>query len=464
MGVSRYKQILLFSFSTSRLLLFAFSTTIFLGSILLYLPIATLPPHISYIDALFTATSATCVTGLIVVDTPSAFTFFGKSVILFLIQAGGLGIMTFSFLPFLLLSKPLPFRGRLLVYETHLVSGISITVPRLILFLFGTTFAIEALGGLLLYTRLSFYDSLALRDPRWFIALFHSVSAYCNAGFALFSDNIASFKNDNAVVIIHALLIILGGVGFFVMYDVYGLFIKLTKGDKKRLSLHTKITLSVTISLLLIGTLLFYILERNSSLAYLTSGSKWINSFFHAATPRTAGFNTLDLSLMGSAAICLMLFLMFIGGSPGSTGGGIKTTTFGVLIGFVWSLIRGHTNVTLFGREIPYTTVKKAMALCMLIQLFLLFCFMIMLCVPLSGPAPWNRHDIFLPYLFEIVSAFGTVGLSLGVTAWLGSFAKCIIIVVMFIGRVGPLTLAFSIGGREKEMLYSLPEEDVMVG
>ena len=452
-----------FPFQPSRLLVASFGSVIFLGSLLLWLPLATLPPHISYLDALFTATSATCVTGLTVLDTPSRFTPFGKGVILGLIQAGGLGIMTFSFLPFILLDRPMPFRGRMVMYETHLLADAGLHPERLILFLFGSTFLVESLGAIVLYLRLLAHTDIARNDPDWFIAVFHAVSAYCNAGFALFPDSLASFKNDPVFVITHALLIIAGGIGFLVLYEVRRWL--MGRGRRRRkVSLHTKIVLSVTGVLLLSGTLFYAVFERTNTLAGLSLGEGLMNSFFHAATPRTAGFNTLDMAAMRPITVYLVTFLMFLGASPGSTGGGIKTTTVGILVGFMRSLLKGEYHVTLFGRAIPGLTLRRALAVCIVAQVFIGGCFFGLLCIPLDPRAPLGHHGALVAYLFELVSAFGTVGLSLGITPWLHPLAKGIIILAMFVGRVGPLTLVMSIGRKEETALYVLPEEDVMVG
>lgn len=453
-----------FPFQPSRLLVASFALIIFLGGLLLRLPMATPPPHISFLDALFTATSATCVTGLTVLDTPSSFTPFGKAVILGLIQAGGLGIMTFSFLPFILLDRPMPFRGRMVMYETHLLADAGLHPERLILFLFGSTFLVESLGATMLYLRLLAHADIAKNDPEWFIAIFHAVSAYCNAGFALLPDNLASFKNDPVFVITHALLIITGGIGFLVLYEIRKWLMGRGARGRRKVSLHTKIVLSVTATLLLSGAVFYAVFEWTNTLSGLSLGDRLINSFFHAVTPRTAGFNTLDMAAMRPITVYIVIFLMFLGASPGSTGGGIKTTTVGILVGFMRSLLKGEYNVSLFGRAIPGLTLRRALAVCIVAQVFIGGCFFGLLCVPLDPRAPLGHHGAFVAYLFELVSAFGTVGLSLGITPWLHPLAKGIIILAMFVGRVGPLTLVMSIGRKEEAALYALPEEDVMVG
>ncbi|QGP90865.1 Ktr system potassium uptake protein B [Neomoorella glycerini] len=419
------------------------------GTLLLALPVASETGQpVKIVDALFTATSATCVTGLITVDTPTTYSLFGEIVIMALIQTGGLGFMTLSTLVALLLGKRITLKERLVMQEALnqlTVEGV-VRLSRYVLFF---TFLTEGLGALLLGLRFS-------RDmppgQAFYFGVFHAVSAFCNAGFSLFSANLMDYRGDLLVNLVITALIILGGLGFSVVADVY------TKRSWQRLSLHSKIVIRTTMWLIIIGTLMFLALEytNSKSLAPLPLGEKVLASYFQAVTPRTAGFNTLNIGDLRPVTLLLIIILMFIGASPGSTGGGIKTSTFTTIAVAVWSIIQGKCDIEIFGRRLPRGTVLKALAVASV---------SLLLVVTVTGIMLVTEQEEMEIILFEVVSAFGTVGLSAGLTPQLTVAGKLLITATMYSGRVGPLTLAFAIAQRlGRQGIKHYPEEGVIIG
>lgn len=435
-------------FSTSQFLVLGYFVVILIGTILLSLPVATKTPgSLSLIDALFTATSATCVTGLTVVNTASSFSLFGQIVILFLIQIGGLGIMTMSTLVFFIIGKKITLKERLLIQEDlnqFKISGLL----RLVQYILLVTIIIEGIGILILFFRL-LREMPPVRS--FYFALFHSVSAFNNAGFDIFGNSLESFSADPVINLMMISLIILGGLGFIVLLEIFGGF------RWKRASLHTKLVLVITGSLILTGTLVILILEFSNphTMGNLTWYEKLLASFFLAVTSRTAGFNTVPTGSLNASTMFFVIILMFIGASPGSTGGGIKTTTFGTLLAAVKMMIKGDSDIELFNRRLGSETIYRALAIAFL---------SILLVVVVTMILTVTEGQPFQEILFETVSAFGTVGLSTGVTSILSTTGKILIIITMFAGRLGPLTLAIAFGERKYKVNFRLPQEKVMVG
>lgn len=435
-----------------RVIIFSYLCAIIAGTVLLSLPWSTINGRIDLIDALFTATSAICVTGLVVVDTGSHFTPFGQLIILFLIQLGGLGIMTFSTAFFLFMGRRISFKERIVMQETFagyprrdLIS----LVKSIIIF----TFLIESLGSLLLY--LSWWKSFGIGKGLW-VSVFHAVSAFCNAGFSLFPNNLEGFRKDLFVNITVSSLIITGGIGFLVLHELKEKVI--FQRVNEPLSLHTKITLSVTVILIAIGTLLILFLENEHILKGMEFREKLICSFFQSVTARTAGFNTLPISKLTNATLFVLIFLMFIGASPGSTGGGIKTTTAGVLLFLIRAHLKGIRDVYAFNRTISQEAVVKALSV------FLASFILINIVFPLVLIAEGGGNENFIKILFECISAFGTVGLSTGITPELTWVGKSLIIFIMYTGRVGPLTIVLISGASGSMKKYRFSEEKVIVG
>lgn len=434
-----------------KILVLGFALIIFIGAFLLTLPISTKNGlGLSWIDAIFTATSATCVTGLVVVDTGSSFTIFGQVVILSLIQVGGLGFMSFATFFAYILGKRISFKERLLLQESlnHMsVEGIVKLVKQIFIF----TVVIEAVGGILLSFRFSF--DMPLGKAIYF-GFFHSISNFNNAGFDLMGEfrSLTGYVEDPLVTLVVCSLITLGGIGFIVMSELY------EYRQTKRLSLHTRIVLISSSLLLILGTLLIFLFEYNNpkTLEPLSGLGKFLASLYQSVTPRTAGSNTLNIGDLTQSSLFLILFLMFVGASPGSTGGGIKTTTFSILLGAVWSQIRGKEDVTFFRRRIVYRFIYRALTVAVS-GLFLVITITMLLSITDHG------KDLF-SLLFEATSAFGTVGLSMGITPHLSFGGKILIAFTMFAGRVGPLTIAYAVARNRHPDPFRYPEGKIMIG
>ncbi|MBL7157675.1 MAG: Trk family potassium uptake protein [Candidatus Omnitrophica bacterium] len=441
-----------------QILVVSFLCAILVGTVLLSMPFATQSgKRAPLIDSLFTATSATCVTGLIVRDTGSYFSTFGKLVIFILFQMGGLGIMTFSTLFAVFLGRKLTIRDDLVIQKTMAPNKVQ-NLTTLIKYIIFITLGIEFLGA----------ACLALRWARlvdWPLgkilinSVFHSVSAFCNAGFSLFSTSFASFLGDTYINLTMILLIIIGGIGFIVILEVPRLA---RRKPFYHVSIQTKVALSISFGLIAIGALLFFLIEQNNTMSGFSAKEKVLGSVFQSVTTRTAGFNTLNIGSLATPTLCFFVFLMFIGASPGSTGGGIKTCTFGVLLATAFSMLKNRDRVSLFKKTIPKEVVRKALVVVFL-ALGWIFIAVVLLTFAEHNKAAF-LDNFFLRILFEVVSAFGTVGLSTGITSTLSAAGKMIIIVTMFTGRVGPLTLALAIALQHEKMAYTYPEEKIMIG
>lgn len=445
-------------FSPGQVLLLYYSLAILLGGGLLTLPLASKGDPLSFLDALFTATSAQCVTGLVVVDTGSRLSWFGQFVILLLIQTGGLGITTFSVYLLSYLGGGMSLRGRQQIEQTLLPQPYA-SVRELIRKIFILTIAIEAIGAVLLAIRL--VPELGLVAGLW-SALFHSVSAFCNAGFSLFSDSLVGFQGDPLINLTIMGLIISGGLGFLVLQELLGL--RRRHQVRHRLSLHTRLVLVTSLALTVGGALLLTLIEIPGELHDMSTGNGFWMVLFQSVTARTAGFNTIDLNLLEVPSLVLIMFLMFIGASPGSCGGGIKTTSFALLFAILHSRLKGERHTNIFHRTVPDRLTSRALTLVLLSVVACGVAIFLLLTVQVHGLSATESRNALLDYAFEAVSAFATVGLSLGVTAKLVPLGKLIVIAMMFVGRVGILTLAFAIirrsGGRE--LRYA--EEQVMIG
>ncbi|MEN3038738.1 MAG: TrkH family potassium uptake protein [Candidatus Kryptonium sp.] len=460
----RYSQKLIQkSVHPARLLVLSFLIMILLGTSLLLLPKSTYN-GISFIDALFTATSAVCVTGLIVVDTGTHFTRLGQIIIIILIQLGGLGIMTFTTFFVILLSGGIGIKERILlseIFSEKNLSKISSTVSRILIL----TFSIEALGAIALFYFLpdSIFKSKA---EKLFHSIFHSISAFCNAGFSTFSNNLIDIKNNIPAILTIALLFILGGLGFIVLSEsIEKPFLRTVRKieflrnkippQTIAFSLHSKLTIYTTGILIIFGTLIFLLLEFNNTLKTEDFFNKIIHAFFQAVTPRTAGFNTLEISKIGISTSLFIILLMWIGASPGSTGGGIKTTSFALVVLKIYAMITGKERIEIFKKQISEESISRAFVSALLSAFLILTATFILTLTERT----LELIDIF----FEVVSAFGTVGLSRGITADLTIFGKLIIIMMMFIGRVGPLVFSFALFGKIERRKYEYQKENVLV-
>lgn len=441
----------------SRLIFISFLFLIILGSFFLYLPSGLITEQqISYIDALFTSASASCVTGLTVLDTGEFFSIYGKITILFLFQIGGLGIMTFSTLILFIIRGRFGIRSREIIQES--LSSFYVTdIYKLLKYIIIFTFSIESIGALLLYIRFSFDMPF---NQALFNAIFHSVSAFCNAGFSTFSSSLIVYKTDILVNLVIITLIVSGGLGFIVIFELFqkrGSIILV-----KHYSLHTKIVLTSTLGLILLGTILIFIFEFNGSLKSESLYSKLLISLFQSVTSRTAGFNTLNINLLSLPTIFVLISLMFIGASPSSTGGGIKTTTFVLIISYIISRIKEQKNVNLFYRTFNNSDVSKSIVVFVFGILTISFFTILVTLIELGSNSTIENGNQFLSIIFEVVSAFGTVGLSTGITPSLSEASKVLLSILMLIGRVGPLTLVLAIGSKKTDIKYA--SENVSIG
>ena len=437
------------------ILALGFLAVILLGTVLLALPIAAKNGQsIGLFDSLFTSTSAVCVTGLVVVDTGTTFSLFGQIVLIVLIQVGGLGFMVFATMLMVMLGRKISIRGRMLIRESMNASSLSDlgSLTRLYLLL---SLAIELIGTVTLCFR--FVPLYGWKHGTW-MALFHSVSAFCNAGFDLFGNyaSLTAFSGDPLVLLTVASLIILGGLGFSVILETAR-----NRQGFRNLSLHTRIVLMTTLVLLLAGTVFYWIVERTNAetFAGCSEGEKILNAFFQSVTMRTAGFNSFDLSALRDGTKLFSSLLMMIGASPASTGGGIKTTTIAALTLLMLSVVRGESEVNVARRRLSDDISRRALAVAVL---FLTTLLTGTLMISLIENGRFPLEDI----LFEASSAMGTVGVSAIGTPDLSSASRAILLPMMFLGRVGPLTLAVAVAKRQGGLRTAskYPEERIMIG
>lgn len=440
------------NFTYARIVASTVLGVILFGAFMLCLPISSHSGKwTSFIDALFTATSATCVTGLVVFDTYTHWSTFGQLIILLLIQIGGIGFMTIVTLFFVLLKRNIGLHERKLIMESTgniKISGIIVLLKRIAL----GTFIFEGFGTLILATRfcpqMGFLKGL-------YNAGFHSVSAFCNAGFDLMGkfgeySSLTTYSDDIIVNLTIMLLIIIGGIGFLVWNDI----IK-NKFNIKHYLLHSKIVLLTSLSLIIVGAILFYLFERNNLFIGLDIKDKIFAAFFQSVTSRTAGFNTIDIANLSESSNLLTQILMFIGGSPGSTAGGIKTTTFVVLLLGVLASSRQNAHITIFKRRLEENVIRKASAIATLYLLAIL----------LSTLAICALQDFSIKQAsFEVISAAGTVGLSTGITTSLNTTSKILIIILMFAGRVGGLTIGLVFAEKKNNVPLNRPSEKILIG
>lgn len=437
--------------SPYQILLFGFILIICVGTVLLSLPIAsTEHKSIGVLNALFTSTSAVCVTGLTVVDIGSQFTIFGQVVIMLLFQVGGLGFITFAVLFALLMDKKIGLKSRLIIQEStrsFSAQGLVKLVKKILII----AFSFEAIATVILTLRWG--PELGWSKGTYY-ALFHSVSAFNNSGFSLWSDSLMGYVSDPLVNFVISSLFIIGGIGFIVIFDV------IEKRSWHKLSLHSKLVLTGTAILLIVGMIVIYCIEifNPTTLGKLNGWEKLLASYFQAASPRSAGFNTLDISAMLTTTQFFIIIMMFIGAGSGSTGGGIKVNTFMVLILSVWTTIRGKEEVHIYKRRISSQLVMQAFALIMMSVGVILFMTFLLSITESSHP------HTFLQLLFEVNSAFTTAGLSLNLTPHLTPLGKILIIITMYIGRLGPLTAAFALAQRTTKSRIRYPKEKLLIG
>ena len=440
------------NFTYSQISAISFMSIILIGALLLTLPISSRSGEATpFIDALFTSASATCVTGLVVYDTYTHFSLFGQIVILSLIQIGGLGFMIIATLFSLMLKRKIGLKERGMLQESVSTIHIGGIVRLTKHILFGTVI-FEAIGAIILALR--FYPDMGLKQGLY-NGVFHSISAFCNAGFDLMgrfepSSSLTLYSGDIVVNLVIMSLIVVGGVGFLVWEDIFTNKLKFCK-----YRLHTKIVLVVTATLIIVPAIIFYSIERTNSFAGMVTTESWLASFFQSITPRTAGFNTVNIAELSEGSILLTIILMVIGGSPGSTAGGVKTTSFAVIILSLIASIRHTEDINVFNRRLERDVIKKAYDV---ITIYFMCCALAVLLI--CALQPFGLKEVF----FEVVSALSTVGMSTGITPDLNSLSKFIITLLMFFGRVGSLSVALVFSEKKEYIPIRKPVEKISIG
>jgi trk system potassium uptake protein TrkH len=441
--------------SPFKILAIGFLTVILTGAILLTLPISTQSGEVTnFLDSIFTATSAVCVTGLVVQDTGTYWSTFGQGVILTLIEIGGLGFMAMSTFFAMVLGKRISLRERLVMqeaYNTFSLQGIINHVRYMLLF----TVSVQLFAALILMTQ--FIPVYGVGTGIYY-GIFHAISAFNNAGFDLLGGftSITVFNENKIILITLAIVINIGGLGYLVLREIISGV--RAKRKLKNFSLHAKVVLTISGILLTVGTIAMLIFEWNNpaTIEHMTFGNKLTNAFFSAVTPRTAGFNSISNSDMSPAGKLLTMGYMFVGGSPGSTAGGVKTTTLGIVIFTLISVLKGRQDAEVYKRRISQSVVFKAMAIFMLGITIVIIGVMILSITEIGAS--------FETILYEVISAFGTVGLSQGLTPTLSSVGKVTIAIIMYLGRVGPLTVMLALAGKQEKINYKYPEGKILIG
>ncbi len=453
-ALNQTKKILYLNIQPSVLLMLSFFVIIALGTLLLMMPKSTVNGSINFIDALFTATSAVTVTGLVTLNTQSFFSTTGQVIILFLIQIGGLGIMTLTSFFAMSSGKSYNLKEYIAIQEILGEENIS-SIKKFIITIITTTFIIEVLGAVFIVYSGS-VDFIKSPVDKIFFAVFHSVSAFCNAGFSLYGQNLAhhSLSLNVPFLSVVMFLIVVGGIGFPVLNDVGTNVLKRISGKRMKFRIHSKLVLLSSGILLFVGAFLFFAIEYNNILKENSIGEKLISALFHSVSTRTAGFNAVNVPDLSLATIFIMIALMWIGASPGSAGGGIKTTAFSLSLLNLYSIARGKPNVEIFKRQISSRDISKAFSTIIISMVYITMAVFL-----LTLTEPFEFEEI----LFEVISAASTVGLSEGITPYLSTTGKAIIIITMFIGRIGFLTFTFALFRSREIHNYDYVEEKIII-
>lgn len=444
----------------------SFALLIAIGTLLLLTPWSWTNAHRGQsIDAFFLATSAVCVTGLSPVVVSEDLSVFGHIVLLVLIQLGGLGLMTFTTTLYVWLGERMSITERLTVQDSFLPNR-STPIKRILGLVFAFTFISEAIGVILLTAYWSATSRFSGFGETVWMAVFHSVSAFTNGSFALFRNSLEDFRSDYFVLVVISGLIILGGLGFLVVFELkeFGRHRLTDRMSRFRIGVQTRLTLITTSVLIVAGTLAIFFLERDGAFAEMSTPTALLNSYFFSIVPRTAGFSTVPMGSFGGTVCFVLTILMFIGASPGSTGGGIKTTTFGLLVAYTIARFRGKPHLDLWNRTIPQTSIDKATAVVVASATTVLIGVLVLMFTETRGMNAVESQKLLMPVVFETISAFGTVGLSLDFTPQISSAGKLVLIFLMFVGRVGAITLALAISLRSAPARFTYAEENVMIG
>ena len=445
--------------SPSRMTALGFVLLIAVGAVLLTLPVSTVDTPLNFVDALFMSTSASCVTGLSVADIGHRFTLFGQLVILLQVQVGGLGIMTVSTLVLLMMKGRPTLSGRAVIKDAFTYGESRHTATSVLKAVFITALAFEAGGALLLYLRTAPQVGWAAAA---YPAVFHAVSAFCNAGFSLYTDSFVGFREDWLVNGVLCALIVVGGIGFVVISDVKRRFFD-RNSTVKQLSLHSRVALSASALLIVSGAVAILAMEWHNTLAPLSVPGRFTAALFQSITARTAGFNTLNFGVMANETLFMICILMFIGACPGSCGGGVKTTTVAGLVVMGVSRLRGLRRPQVFRRTLTDASMSKAASVVMVSAAVIILFSMALMMSELGEVSHTQTRGRFLELFFETVSAFGTVGLSMGVTDSLSTFGRVAISLLMLVGRLGPMAVGLAVS-REHVSRFQYAEENIMIG
>lgn len=439
------------AFSPILLPVYFFGLAILLGAILLRLPLAQAGEGVSFLDALFTAVSATCVTGLITVDTGTVYSRFGQAVIVVLIQIGGLGVMTYSSLVFYMWRRRVTLADRIAVGQ-FLLNDPTFHLGRFLKQMFLVCLCIEALGAVGLRVGTA-------GEMSWSNAFFHSISAFCNAGFSLYPDNMMRYAENPFVNFTLMTLIICGGIGFYVLVDLAGFFSAFLRRTKRALSWQSTVVIRTSLYLTVAGAVVFFLVEEAPNLR-----SGFLSALFQSVSARTAGFNTVDIGQMTDTSLFILMLLMVVGGSPGSCAGGIKTTTLRVLLAFGVSQVKGREQVVVSGYAMDSTTINKAMTVTILAFVLILSAVFILSMTEGADISHQLVRGKFIEIFFEAASAFGTVGLSTGLTSKLSDPGKIVIMILMFVGRLGPIVFLGIVQSWQKREMFQRAERNLLIG
>ncbi len=454
-GLRYNNKILQLQIHPSKLFLLSFFIVIVIGTLFLMMPAASQTGYTKPVDALFTATSAVCVTGLSVVDTATHFTRFGQVVIMILVQIGGLGVMTFATFFAMFVGGRMGIKEKIMMHDLLEEDNIG-TISRVITFLIVMTFILEFIGAVSIYA--SIHHKYSSMGEAIFTSVFHSITAFCNAGFSLYSQNLLEplVRDNFQFTFTISLLIIIGGIGFPTLMSLSNFNISTIKKEKikYKVPVQTKIIIKTTLALIILGTLFTFLNEYNYSLKDLGIWDKVYHAYFQAISARTAGFNTVDVAHFGYSAIMIFVLLMFIGAAPGGTGGGLKVTTFVVAVRGIFSLLRGEKQLIIENRAISRDIIAKALGKTVL-SFFVIWFSIYLLSM--------TEHVKFEKLVFETFSAFGTVGLSLGITPDLTPWGKLIITIVMFMGRVGVIAFILAVMKSKEPLEHELPGENISI-
>jgi trk system potassium uptake protein len=453
-----FQRLLPYGKMPQTLLIGGFAAVILAGTLLLLLPWSQTKGEVGFVDALFTSTSAVCVTGLVVVDTGTVYTLFGQTVIVVLIQIGGLGIMTFAAMAYLMLGRRLSLASQAALHDAFFQQDLGTEFRRKFFQILLITASIELSGILLIFIALLWRQTPAL--PALFSAFFHSISAFCNAGFSIYKDNLIGLRDSPVIMITVMSLIVLGGLGHMVLAEIWhhckNSLWRSAPSSLHPYSTHSRVVLRTTLALILMGWLGILLLGQTP--AESTWDMKTSGALFQSITSRTAGFNTVDIGLMPLSSLLLITLLMFVGGSPGSCAGGVKTTALAISLAEFKSKLKGEDQVVILDRRVPKPILDRTMVLIRLSILWNLVGMLLLLYTETSRPGV-GLHDV----LFEQISAFGTVGLSTGLTDKLTTFGRLWITATMFVGRLGPLTIAMGfLTAIHTHIKY--PEGRIMIG